>query len=409
LRGIRDQGSEIRDQRSEIRDQRSGIRDQGSEISNEVNNKIQMEMKGSAFLFIIISLLASCTSTPHYIVKCRIEGSDSITFYLQKREAGSTIKIDSAVSRKGSFILKRGYVDHPQLVQLVAGNSRKRTAFYLENSEITITGNLDSLFNAKVTGSKTQDEYDALVESGRQLSDKYTKTSQEQQIARKTKNSLLVQKLEKQGDSIQNEMTRLQKNFIKNNPASYITPSLLAGLSYDMEPDELETMINTLDTAIAALPQIKSIRERLSVMKSVAVGQKAPEFTMNDPEGKPVSLASKIGQRLLLIDFWAAWCNPCRLENPNLVKIYNEFHKKGFDIIGVSLDRNKEDWTKAIAGDKLAWTHVSDLKYRGNEAARLYAVNSIPSNFLLDEKGTIIAKNLQGDDLYEKVKEILEK
>ena len=176
-----------------------------------------------------------------------------------------------------------------------------------------------------------------------------------------------------------------------------------------MEPEEMESMINGLDTAIAALPQIKSIKERLAVMKAVAVGQKAPDFTMNDINGNPVSLSSKLGTKLLLVDFWAAWCNPCRQENPNVVKVYNEFHKKGFDVFGVSLDQKKEDWLKAIADDKLTWTHVSDLKYWGNEAARLYAVNSIPSNFLLDETGTIIGRNLRGEDLYKKVKEILEK
>ena len=161
--------------------------------------------------------------------------------------------------------------------------------------------------------------------------------------------------------------------------------------------------------AIAALPQIKSIKDRLAAMKVVSVGQKAPDFTMNDPDGKPVSLSSRIGSKLLLIDFWAAWCNPCRQENPNVVKVYNEFHKKGFDILGVSLDQQKEDWVKAIADDKLTWTQVSDLKYWGNAAAKLYAVNSIPSNFLLDENGIIIGRNLRGDDLYKKVNEELEK
>ncbi len=112
---------------------------------------------------------------PHYVVKGKIDGSDSITFYLQKRDAGKTITIDSAVSKKGSFTIKGGAVEYPQLIQLVAGNTRKRTAFYLENSEITITGTLDSLFNAKITGSKTQDEYNAFIESNKPLSDKYSK------------------------------------------------------------------------------------------------------------------------------------------------------------------------------------------------------------------------------------------
>ena len=105
-------------------------------------------------------------------------------------------------------------------------------------------------------------------------------------------------------------MTNLQKNFVKNNPSSYVSPSILVSLSYEMDADEIESMVNGLDTSIAALPQIKSLKERVAVMKSVAVGQKAPDFTLNDVNGKPVALSSKIGSKLLLIDFWAAWCNP---------------------------------------------------------------------------------------------------
>ena len=144
-------------------------------------------------------------------------------------------------------------------------------------------------------------------------------------------------------------------------------------------------------------------------MKVVSVGQKAPDFTLNDVNDNPVPLSSKIGTKLLLIDFWAAWCGPCRGENPNVVKVYNEFHKKGFDVFGVSLDRTKEEWVKAIADDKLKWTHVSDLQEWNSAAARLYVINSIPANFLLDETGTIIARNLRGEELYNKVNEILGK
>ena len=237
----------------------------------------------------------------------------------------------------------------------------------------------------------------------------YSNIYQQYQMARNANNAERLAQLEKQADSIQNEMLKLQKDYIIKHPASYISPSILMSLSYEMSPEELESMVNGLDTTIAKLPQIQSLKERMVVMKAVSVGQKAPDFTMNDTEGNPVSLSSKLGSKLLLVDFWAAWCNPCRQENPNVVKVYNEFHKKGFDVLGVSLDQKKEDWLKAIADDKLAWSHVSDLKYWGNEAAKLYAVNSIPSNFLLDEKGIIVGRNLRGDDLYKKVKEILEK
>ena len=140
---------------------------------------------------------------------------------------------------------------------------------------------------------------------------------------------------------------------------------------------------------------------------TLGTGQKAPEFTLNDVSGNPIALSSKIGSKLLLIDFWAGWCGPCRQENPNVVRTYNDFKDKGLDILGVSLDRSRDTWIKAINDDKLSWTQVSDLNYFNSTPAKLYDVYSIPSNFLLDEKGMIIAVDLRGETLYNKIKEIL--
>jgi peroxiredoxin len=364
-------------------------------------------MKKIIFFGFVGLILASCSSRPHYFIKGNIEGSDSITFYLQKREAGKTVTIDSAISKKGLFTLKGGSVEYPQLIQLVADNTPMRTSFYLENTEISLTGQLDSLYKITVTGSKTQDEYMLFVDSNKPLSDQYSELYNEYQAAGQARNLNKIADLEKRADSIQNEMTNLQKSFVKNNPESYVSPSILGSLSYEMGVEEIESMINGLDTAIIALPPIQRLKERVALLKTVSVGKKAPDFIMDDVDGRPVALSSKIGSKLLLLDFWAAWCGPCRQENPNIVKVYNEFHKKGFDVFGVSLDQKKEDWVKAIADDKLTWTHVSDLQYWGSAAARLYAVNSIPSNFLLDETGTIIGRNLRGEELYAKVTELL--
>lgn len=364
-------------------------------------------MKKVIYLLAASVLMAACSSEPHYTVKGKIEGSDTITFYLQKREAGKMVSIDSAVSKNGSFTLKSGKVDFPQMVQLVAGETRKRTSFYLENSEITVTGTLDSLFKAKIAGSKTQDEYQKFIDSNKPLSDKYTGIYSQYQEANRAGDAARASEIEKQLDGLQKEMGDLQKNFVKDNPKSYVTPSILSSLAYEMEAGDIEAAINALDTAVAAIPAMKSLRERVQIMKAVAVGQKAPDFTMNDVNGNPVALSSKIGAKLLLVDFWAAWCGPCRQENPNVVKVYTEFNKKGFDVFGVSLDQSKDDWVKAIADDKLTWTHVSDLQYWSNAAAKMYAVNAIPANFLLDETGTIIGRNLRGEDLYNKVNEVL--
>lgn len=364
-------------------------------------------MRKLFYLSVITLLMAACSSEPHYVINGKIEGADSVTFLLQKRQAGKIVNMDSAVAYKGSFKMKAGAVKYPEMVLLVARDSRMRTSFYLENSEITITGKLDSLFAAKITGSKTQDEYQGFIDSNNLLSEKYTKIYNEYQTADQSGDTAKVAQLEKDATAVENEMEELQKDFVKNNPSSFVAPSILAQLSYEMEGSEIETYINAMDTAVANTETIKNLKERVEKMKAVAVGQKAPDFTMNDPEGNPVSLYSKIGSKLLLVDFWAAWCGPCRRENPNVVKIYKEFNKKGFDVFGVSLDQKKDDWVKAISDDNLIWTHVSDLQYWNNAAAKLYAVNSIPANFLLDENGTIIGRNLREEALYNKVKEVL--
>lgn len=364
-------------------------------------------MKQLIYYFILTALIAACTAEPHYVVTGKIDGADSIMFLLQKRERGQVVTIDSALARKGSFKMKGGAVKYPEMVLLAARNTRSRVQFYLENSQINITGKLDSLFDARVSGSKTQDEYTGFIKSNKPLNEKYSKLYEEYQAAQQSGDTAKVSQIEKQALEIENEITALQKDFVKNNPSSFVSPMILSGLSVSLDGAEIEGYINAMDTAVANTETVKTLKEKAEKMKAVAVGQKAPDFTLNDPEGKPVSLYSKVGAKLLLVDFWAAWCGPCRRENPNVVKVYKEFNKKGFDVFGVSLDQRRDDWVKAISDDKLTWTHVSDLQYWNSAAANLYAVSSIPANFLLDENGVIIAKNLREDALYNKVKEIL--
>ena len=202
----------------------------------------------------------------------------------------------------------------------------------------------------------------------------------------------------------------IKKEFLANNTSSFIAPAVLSEISYYLEADEMEGILNSFDTTLNQVQTVITLKERLVQLKAVAIGQKAPDFTLNDPDGNPISLSSKIGgdTKLLLLDFWASWCGPCRAENPFVVKTWTEYNKKGFDVFGVSLDRSREDWLKGIQDDKLTWTHVSEVKYWDCAPAKLYAVSAIPSNFLIDENGIIVGHNLRGDALAEKVKEILD-
>ena len=365
-------------------------------------------MKRIAFLLIITLVFISCSSEERYIIKGKIKGSDGITFYLKIGENGGSVSIDSAVSKKGSFKIKGGVIEYPQVVALVAGNTNKITSFYIENSNIIIKGSLDSLYKASITGSKTHSEYKSYIESVKPLSDMYRVLYADLISVTRSDDEENITRIRLEIDSIENEMIKKQREFVVNHPASYVTPSFLVGLSGNMDADELESYIKNLDASISNLPAVKTLKERVASMRSVDIGKKAPDFTMNDVNNDTVSLYSKVGTKALLIDFWAAWHSPCRLENPNIVRVYNEFSKKGFDVIGISLDRQREDWIKAIETDKLTWTQVSDINAWDSPVAALYAVNTIPANFLLDENGIIVAKNLRGEDLYNKVKEMLE-
>lgn len=370
-------------------------------------------MKKFIYLFIAAALIAACSSAPkapHYNITGKITGADSITFVLQKIVAKKTVKLDSAMVLKGEFIMKNGAVEYPEWVTLIAKDKRAYFQFYLENADINITGSMDSLNKAKVTGSKTQDEFVAYQKSLAPFDEKSSALNEEYKAAKAADDKAKLAELEKKDETNYNEQNAYIKDYIKSHPASFIVPDLIKPLSYEMEANDLDMMVNALDTSVAKVSFIIDLKKRIEVMKLVTVGHMAPDFTLNDVNDKPLALSSKIGKsKLLLIDFWASWCPPCRAENPNVVKVWKEYNKKGFDVFGVSLDRpgQKENWLKAIKDDQLTWTHVSDLQYWACAAAKLYAVNSIPANFLLDDKGTIIARNLRGDDLAAKVKELL--
>jgi len=350
----------------------------------------------------------SSAQLPHYVITGKIEGAENIKFFLQQSVNGRLVNLDTAVSINGVFRMTRGSVKYPEIANLVTEDRKKALSFYLENTNITITGKLDSLGSARITGSKTQDEILSLANSIKPMGEMYGAKSAELAAAKKAGDTTKMISLSSQMNIMMAQATELEIEFVKSHPKSFASPEILRNVATSIKATDLESIIKAMDPEVAKTPIITGLKLRIDILKSVDIGKKAPDFTLNDPQGNKVSLSSKIGSKLLLIDFWAAWCSPCRAENPNVVKVYNEFHSQGFDILGVSLDRSGADWNKAISDDKLTWTHISDLQYWNSAAAKLYGVNSIPANFLLDNNGIIIAKNLRGEALYNKVKEVID-
>jgi len=216
-------------------------------------------------------------------------------------------------------------------------------------------------------------------------------------------------------DAPEANVAKMENDFIVDAQKLMLTPPANFAMSYITDyyglPEEYFLSINdsVLSSLIKIYPSnglVISRKSDIDSKKSLAIGFPAPEITMSDPSGKMFSLSSLKG-KVVLIDFWASWCRPCRMENPNVVRVYNAYKEYGFDILSVSLDQNKDAWLNAIEADGLTWHHVSDLKGWQSEAGKLYKVSSIPSTVLIDREGNIVAKNLRGPELEKKVKEVL--
>jgi peroxiredoxin len=200
---------------------------------------------------------------------------------------------------------------------------------------------------------------------------------------------------------------QLARDYAEAHPSSYVAlMEIHEYFSYNPDADELQGIYKAFSPEIRASQEGQRLKQILDAALLTGIGRSAPVFTQDDSKGKPVALSSFKGE-YVLVDFWASWCAPCRQENPNVLKVWRKYHSKGFTILGVSLDDKKDDWLKAIRMDGLPWTQVSDLKGWKNEAAKLYGVEGIPMNYLVDKDGKIVAKGLRGDDLEKKLEELV--
>ena len=367
-------------------------------------------MKKLIFALSIVGFLFACNQQPvseGFTINGTISEFDSGMVYLTKRFEGKWVNLDSVTTKDGKFVFE-GSVDFPEVYSLAFVDNKNSKSIFLENSQIIFSAQIDSLKDAVITGSLAHDEFEAYILEGKVFSDKMDDLYAQYRVVSKEKDEEKLKEINETYDVLSEEKMTFINNYIGAHNQSVITPYIInTELKYRLDVNELDSILSILDSTLSKSPYVKTLADRVTVMRTVEISKEAPDFTLNDTTGTPIAMSSFRG-KYLLIDFWAAWCGPCRRENPNNVTLYADYKDKGFEILGVSFDKAKEDWVKAINKDGLTWPQVSDLKYWNSAAGKLYAVSSIPHTVLLDKEGVIIAKNLRGEELRAKIAELLD-
>lgn len=375
-------------------------------------------MRNTLFILVALVLFASCNSKPEgYTINGTLTGeiADGVAVYLKKSGVNNQlIEVDTAKTENGMFVFS-GIKDMPEMHYILIDNHVGYAVAVLENGEIDIAAHKDSLGLAKITGTVQNDFLNDYREKSKAVSMQAVNIQEDMKNASMTGDTVLINSLREELNELREEYETFEIDYIKSHPNALISALLIdkAMNTRTSDPDELQELYNTLapeiketDAAKKIIKSLDALKEREDKAKATSVGAVAPNFSAPTPTGELLAL-NDIKGKATLIDFWAAWCRPCRAENPNVLKVYNKYHDKGLSIIGVSLDKTAEAWKKAIEDDGLTWHHVSNIAYFNDAIAKMYNVDAIPAAFLLDENGVIVAKNLRGPALEAKVAELL--
>lgn len=359
-------------------------------------------MKKILFVLGVISLTAcgKFGQKSSYEINGSLVSKDSTIVYLKSYQTEEP-RLDSAFIVDGKFNFK-GKLNAPAQFFLYTQKNEaenQRLSFVLENADYQISGTEDSISLAKVEGAEEQANYLELKKQLSPIEARFKTLQKSYYQAADLKDTLKMNAIDAEWEIEGKVFDSINRSFIKNNPkafASLLAVDELAGGV--IEPTIIEPLVSGLDAKLLLSPLGKNITEKLDKAKKTAVGQKYIDFKSIDINQKEFQLAN-VKSKYILLDFWASWCGPCRAENPFVVKAYESYHSKGLEIVSVSLDDNAKDWKEAVLKDHLNWIHVSSLKGFDEPAAKLYGITVIPQNLLIDNTGTIVAKDLRGNAL----------
>jgi|SRR5690625_2957907 len=360
-------------------------------------------------LFLTVSCQTSETKKGNSLVAETPGVEEGTAVYLLELGKGSQpIALDTAMVKEGKVELTLPKVDFQTLNFLTVEGKTDNLPFINENRPLHVRLDPEQIRNSEVEGGKANEifkEYWNVLNEANQkfiamtdglTQDELQDPASQQQVRQ------LQQRLEK-------ETSDFRKKSIKENPDQFTSILLFNDMmrSQQVPQAEMKELYEGLSKRVQNTYIGKEIGTELAKSDAVAIGKKAPSFSAKTPEGKELALEDALGKYTLL-DFWAAWCLPCRHENPNIVRVYDQYKDKGFEVLGVSLDKDRDKWLEAIQKDNLTWNQVSNLQFWQDPIAQDYNIKAIPANFLLDENGTIIATNLRGMALEEKIRELLD-
>ncbi|GGH43644.1 TlpA disulfide reductase family protein [Mangrovimonas yunxiaonensis] len=375
-------------------------------------------LKRIFYISILTLLITACKNEPKidgFAINATIDAAANgkkVTLYAADPQNQTVL--DTARVANGQVTLK-GKVTHPDLYLLTIEGQNERFPLMVENSLMELEINNDSLMGSTITGSTENKIFDTFKSNLNPIREKNKTLMAAYRTASQEKDTATMEALRTEFEDFVQEINNKNLEIAKANNNLVVSAMVLESLSNSnaVKIAEAKAIYDTFTETVKTSPIGTRLGERLNNELATAEGSIAPNFSAPNPEGEMVAL-NDIKGKVTIIDFWAAWCGPCRKENPNVVKVYNKYHEKGLEIIGVSLDGTprqkdaKAAWTEAIEKDGLTWHQVSNLKYFNGPVAQQYNIRAIPATFILDAEGKIVAKNLRGKALEDKIAEMLD-